>query len=51
MFSMGVFFKKTLRNNKSVFNNKKYFWNASYENLPEKNQIEDLLFLEPEVVK
>ena len=52
MFSMGVFFfKKTVLDNKSVFDDKKFFWNASYENLPEKNHIEDLFLLEPELFK
>ena len=45
------FFKKNLINKKSVFDDEKCFWKTSHENVPEKNQIEDLLLLEPEVVK
>ena len=52
MFSKGVFFlKKLYLISKSVFDDKKCFWNASYQNLPEKNQIKDSFLLKPEVVK
>ena len=46
-----VYFIKKNSTFKSVFDDKKFLWNAFYENLPEKIQIEDLFLLEPEVVK
>ena len=53
MFSVDVSsLKKTLFNNKSVFDDKKCLWNASYENLQEKFfQTGDSFLLEPEIIR